>query len=83
MVSQPCEPAQNVWAVGDMGQIIKWNGMAWSLQSSGTTNGLYGVGGVDANNVWAVGDSGTILNWGGTAWSAQTSSTNQQLNSVW
>jgi hypothetical protein len=61
MVSQPCEPAQNVWAVGDNGTVLKWNGTAWVAQSVGVTNSsLYSVWGADANNVWAVGSGGTI-----------------------
>ena len=53
--------ANNTWAVGDNGTILKWNGSSWSSQSSGTTQDLYGVWGSDANNVWAVGYNGTII----------------------
>ena len=52
--------ATNVWAVGDGGTILKWNGGAWSPQISGTAQFLYGVWGGDATNVWAVGNGGTI-----------------------
>lgn len=27
----------NVWAVGDIGTIVKWNGTSWTLQNSKTT----------------------------------------------
>ena len=47
--------ANNVWAVGWNGTILKWNGSVWSPQSSGTTDILHSVWGTDANNVWAVG----------------------------
>ena len=53
--------ASNVWAVGDAGTILKWNGSVWNGQSSGTTNLLVSIWGSDANNVWAVGIGGTIL----------------------
>lgn len=53
--------ANNVWAVGAGGTILKWNGTAWAPESSGTTNSLDGVWGADANNVWAVGHYGAIL----------------------
>jgi hypothetical protein len=53
--------ANNAWAVGYNGTILKWNGSSWSSQSSGTTQDLYGVWGSDANNVWAVGYNGTII----------------------
>ena len=28
--------ANNVWAVGEYGTILKWNGSAWNTQSGGT-----------------------------------------------
>ena len=53
--------ANNLWAVGDAGTIIRWNGTAWSALATGTLNPLYGVFCSDANNVWTVGQTGTIL----------------------
>jgi hypothetical protein len=73
----------NVWAVGDGGTIVKWNGSAWSAQSSSTSQNLSGVWGSDASNVWAVGWFGTIVKWNGSAWSVQSSSTSQTLVGVW
>ena len=32
--------ASNIWAVGDGGVILKWNGTAWSAQASGITTNL-------------------------------------------
>ena len=75
--------ANNVWAVGDSGTILKWNGTAWAAQVSGTTRYLTGIWGSDANNVWAVSRTGTILKWNGTAWAAQESGTEQDLSGVW
>lgn len=67
--------ANNAWAVGHNGVIVKWDGTAWLVQRSGTTNQLNGVWGTDTNNVWAVGNGGTVLKWNGTAWGAQGSGT--------
>lgn len=72
----------NIWAVGDGGVILKWNGTAWAAQTSGTTANLLRVWGTDASNVWAVGASGTIRKWNGSTWSAQTSGTSNTLRSV-
>jgi len=52
--------ASDVWAVGDFGTIVHWNGNAWTSVSSGTTNYLSGIWG-SASDVWVVGSSGTIL----------------------
>ena len=30
--------ANNVWAVGERDAILKWNGTAWTAQTSGTTH---------------------------------------------
>ena len=75
--------ARNVWSVGWGGTILKWNGSAWSPQSSGTAEHLVGVWGSDASNVWAVGFNGTILKWNGSAWSPQSSGTTEHLYGVW
>lgn len=53
--------AKNVWAVGQAGIVLKWNGSVWSVQSSETTAALYAVWGTDVANLWAVGDAGTIV----------------------
>lgn len=70
---------QNVWAVSESGAIIKWDGIRWIAQNTGTTARLYGVWGIDANNVWAVGWGGTILKWDGDSWRAQASGTAKDL----
>ena len=51
----------NIWAVGSGGTIVKWNGVAWSTQSSGASNWLWGVWGTNVANVWAAGEGGTIV----------------------
>ncbi len=74
--------ANNVWAVGTAGTILKWNGRVWSLQLSNTSNTLYGVWGTDPSNVWAIGSSGTILQWDGREWKITTVGTDS-LYGVW
>ncbi|RPJ60732.1 MAG: S-layer homology domain-containing protein [Acidobacteria bacterium] len=75
--------AADVFAVGDGGSIIHYNGTAWSIMASGTTNRLNGVWASSASDVFAVGVSGTILHFDGTNWSAMTSGTTEWLSSVW
>ena len=53
--------ADDVWAVGELGTILHWNGAGWSSVSSETMNSLYGVWGSTAGDVWTVGGSGTVL----------------------
>ena len=75
--------ASSIWSVTDSGTIVKWNGTAWSLQSSSTSNYFTGLWGTDANNIWAVGYGGNIVKWNGTAWSPQSSGTSDLLWAVW
>lgn len=60
--------ADDVWAVGRGGLIIRWNGTTWSTVPSGVTADLKDVSGSSTNNVWAVGAAGTIVRWDGTKW---------------
>ena len=74
--------ATHVWAVGEYGTILFFNGTSWSPQTSGTTANLVSVSALDATHVWAVGASGTILFFNGTFWSAQASGTTNNLMGV-
>jgi hypothetical protein len=77
-------------AVGTGGGIAHGDSQSnWALQTSGTTQDLFGVYGIysaDASikNYYAVGRNGTILfSAGGGSWSPQTSNTTALLNAVW
>jgi len=75
--------ASDLWAVGDFGTILHWDGSAWASVSSGTTNWLWGIWGSGASDVWAVGFSGIILHWDGSAWTSVPSGTTNPLYGVW
>lgn len=75
--------ATSIWAVGDGGTIVHWDGTTWSLQPSGTSVTLYGVHGTGDRDVWAVGEAGTTLRWNGTAWSAVPCPVTPELQGVW
>ena|ERR1700712_3209372 len=53
--------ACNIWAVGAHGAIVRWNGVRWSPQPSGTTLELGSVGGSDARDLWVGGAEGTLF----------------------
>ncbi len=75
--------SEHIWAVGDDGTILNWNGSAWVSFASGTTSDLFGVWGSGSGDVWAVGNGGTILHWDGTAWSAVSSGATGDFASIW
>lgn len=78
---------RDIWAVGDQGAVLHYDGTTWTPQPTGTTKQLRDIWGRDATHVWAVGAAGTILFWNGTAWSQQVSnieaSLPDDLNGIW
>jgi photosystem II stability/assembly factor-like uncharacterized protein len=77
--------ANNAWAVGSQGTIIKWGGSSWSTQTSPVTTTLRDVSmyGTGPYYGWAVGDGGTVLYYDGSGWSEVTHGlTSENLNGV-
>jgi len=75
--------SDDVFAVGDSGIIVHYNGTEWSVMTSGTANDLRSVWGSAPDDVFAVGGAGTIVHYNGTEWSAMTSGTVNELDGVW
>lgn len=91
--------ANNVWAVGEQGTILRFNGTAWSaLRYDGTSvaalslsdwsvparkYALRAVWGASASSVFAVGDSGRVLRYDGSAWTAPASGVTAAITDVW
>ena len=60
--------ANNLYAVGDNGTIINWNGSSWSTMSSGTDYRLEAIWGWNTSNIYAGGVEGTVLYFDGSSW---------------
>ena len=60
--------SENVFAVGDDGIILYYNGTNWSKMTSGTMADFLGIWGASADQVYAVGRYGTIQYYDGTTW---------------
>jgi hypothetical protein len=79
----------DVFAVGDSGTILHYNGSSWSGMNIGNTNWLFGVWGSSVSDVFAVGlrddtMEGVILHYNGSTWSAMsTGTTTDYLFGVW
>src|SRR5260221_12930361 len=58
----------DVWAVGNHGTILHFDGRVSTLSKSGTVENLTSIHGTGPNDVWAGGQEGTILHWDGAAW---------------
>ncbi|WP_420126241.1 WD40/YVTN/BNR-like repeat-containing protein [Longimicrobium sp.] len=61
--------ATNVFAVGDGGVVLRYDGTTWTRMTTGTTAQLNRVWGSSATNVYAVTSTGRLLRYNGTAWS--------------
>lgn len=72
-----------VYAVGDQGAIIHYDGVTWRGLVSGTAVRLLDVWGSGPNDIFAVGNGGTILHYDGNSWYAQISGATSNLNAVW
>lgn len=80
--------ANDIWAVGDFGALMHYNGTAWQAVTSGVTDTLWSVWASGANEIFAVGDNGRILrstsgSTGGGTFTSLTSGTTQSLFGVW
>lgn len=77
-----------VWAVGEQGTILRFDGKTWSSEASGTTRDLRGVLAVKRESgveVWAVGMSGIVLYRSPKtgSWSIQRVTAAAALNALW
>jgi len=57
-----------VWAVGNHGMVMFYDGKQWTRQKTPTTETLTSVWGVTEKDVWAVGFAGTVIHFDGTQW---------------
>ena len=73
---------QRVWATGDKGLILSYDGTSWRSDMSPTQAGLRSIHALDESEVWAVGDKATALRWDGTAWKRANTGLSGALNSV-
>ena len=53
----------NIFAVGDQGTIVQYDGTGWAAVPSGVQVNLRAVWGSSATNIYAVGDNGTVLHY--------------------
>jgi hypothetical protein len=73
----------NVYAVGDGGTIVRWDGTTLSVETSNTTQDLLAIWGTSESNIWAAGDAGTVVRYNGSTWSVTTLPTAASLRGIW
>lgn len=66
---------EDVWAVGELGTILHFDGSEWLTVETGGAYTLYGIWGAAADDLWTVGGTflpsthGAFRHWDGDAWS--------------
>ena len=74
---------RNVFAVGDGGAVLHYDGRQWQTAPKLTQDALLAVHGADARSVVAVGGRGIILRHDGNRWSEVVAPQNGTLADVW
>lgn len=64
-----CAHPNLIYAVGDAGTVIKYDGQDWTSENIPANNRLHGIWGTSPNNIYVIGDNTTILHFDGDAWS--------------
>lgn len=74
--------ADDVFAVGDGGTILRRTNDVWSAMASGTTSNLRAVWGSSSTDVWVGGASQTLIHFDGVSWSRVGGAT-ADINAAW
>lgn len=59
----------NVWAVGEGGVVLHYDGIGWSRAPQVTDVNLNAVFGIANDDIWAAGETGVVIHFDGTTWS--------------
>ena len=65
--------SSDIWAVGQQGAIVHYDGKDWVAVASPTREGLFAVWGISSSDIWAVGGKGVVIRYDGSRWTKVTS----------
>ena len=74
--------SSDVWAVGQHGRVLRYDGTRWARQNIGTTSHLEGVWGSPSGKVFVVGSGSTILEYDGGVWRTHAAPVQSSLQDV-
>lgn len=75
--------ADNLWAVGDRGRVLRFNGTDWRVADPGPRDYLAGVWGSRADDVFVTGYNGRVLHFDGGRWWHQPTGVTNDFNGIW
>ncbi len=75
--------ADDIWAVGAIGSVLRFSGPGWASEPSGTTATLTGLWGSSDDDLWVVGERGTVRHFDGDSFQAVATEQAETLLAVW
>ena len=72
----------DMWAVGDAGTAVHYDGQKTTVLAAGTTANLSDVWGTGPNDIWAVGQAGTVVHYDGHSFTRVSVPTTVDLKAV-
>lgn len=75
--------ANSIYAVGDEGLVLHFDGLRWQRMSSGTKSALYSLWAWDDQRMLAPGDFGLMLRYNGKEWTEFNVGSENFLYGVW
>lgn len=73
----------SIYAVGDEGLVLHFNGLSWQRMPSGTKSALYNLWAWDDQRMLAPGDFGLVLRYNGTDWADFNIGSENFLYDIW
>jgi hypothetical protein len=73
----------DIFAVGDRGTILHYDGSAWCQMSSGTGSDLRCLWGTSSTDVYAAGAEGSVLHYDGSTWTTMSADPSWELSGIW
>jgi len=76
--------SDNVYAVGNSGTILHYDGEAWNVDADlATYVNLRDIWGSSADDIWVVGDGGRAIHSDGNTWESVDTGVREDLTAVW
>ena len=73
----------SVFASGEFGIILHYDGNSWTPMNTGIKNVFYGIWGSSSDDVFAVGQNGVVIHYDGSAWTQVYNNPGTHLYGVW
>ena len=73
----------NVFAAGNGGTVLHYDGTAWRVMETNTTANLIDIWGWDGNRIFAGGDENVVLSYNGNEWSQVNDNGEMDIHAIW